>query len=103
MASKEGNVDVPIELQQEQPHGREEQVHTESRCSKFEAPTGESLKPRVASLESHMEDMRTIVGKLFDQIDNLIQENGEISCATKAMIEELGNQLNVLGSNVITT
>ena len=37
-----------------------------------------------------MEDMRNTVGELFDQIDNIIQENGENSHATKAMIKELG-------------
>lgn len=37
-----------------------------------------------------MKGVRSVVGELSDQMDNIVQENAEISSAAKAMIEEFG-------------
>ncbi|KAI4353826.1 hypothetical protein L6164_002751 [Bauhinia variegata] len=90
MASEEGDVVAVMELQQEQPRGREEQARTQSKRGKSKAPAGESLERRVVSLESLMDGVRASVGELSDQIEKLILENGEITRIAKVMIEELG-------------
>ncbi|XP_054800138.1 uncharacterized protein LOC129304486 [Prosopis cineraria] len=93
MATEEGNV-VGTEAQ-EQAHAQQEQAHPRSKRERgrSRAPAGESLEPRVVSLESNMEEVRTTIGGLDDQLNNLIQENAEITQAAKLMIADLNDDL----------
>ncbi|XP_054805380.1 uncharacterized protein LOC129308324 [Prosopis cineraria] len=93
MATEEGNV-VGTEAQ-EQAHAQQEQAHPRSKRERgrSRAPAGESLEPRVGSLESNMEEVRTTIGGLNDQLNNLLQENAEITRAAKLMIADLNDDL----------
>ncbi|XP_054786257.1 uncharacterized protein LOC129292682 [Prosopis cineraria] len=93
MATEEGNI-VGTEAQ-EQAHAQQEQAHPRSKREqgRSRAPASEFLEPRVVSLESNMEEVRTTIGRLNDQLNNFIQENGEITRAAKLMIADLNDDL----------
>ncbi|XP_054782108.1 uncharacterized protein LOC129289374 [Prosopis cineraria] len=77
MATEKGNV-VGTKAQ-EQAHAQQEQAHPRSK--------------RERGQSRHPQEVRTTIGGLNDQLNNLIQENAKITRAAKLMIADLNDDL----------
>ena len=86
MASGETNVAANVEEQQTgQTCGREEQ-RSQPKRGKSKAPTREPIESCVASLEKDLANVTSTIRELSDQVDNMTQENVEITKVFKFMI-----------------
>ncbi|KDP34416.1 hypothetical protein JCGZ_12697 [Jatropha curcas] len=51
------------------------------------------VEQKIVALRRSLSTQEAIVGELSEQIDNIVQENEEITQAAKGMITELGKAL----------
>lgn len=108
MSSEEGHISAQAEQVLEGPitRGRKDR-RSPTRRSKSKGPDArEHVETRLANLEQSLEDVQHTVEELGDNYEELIQENVEISAATKELVADLGKtfqkDLKELSSTVTT-